>query len=145
MRSIETLVKLYPNLTGQEIMEIQAQDRLKDEKEYEETYKEAISLMRDINTNGAYYRGSFGLNQYFYYKYTNAQIEGGVLWCDFEGIIVFMEKDEDYPSSITIKKDLFKRLASDEVNKYERITPEEFNELKDYYSKSIPKFWEPIR
>jgi hypothetical protein len=35
MRSIETLVREYPDKTGRELFEIQEQDKLKDQKKFE--------------------------------------------------------------------------------------------------------------
>lgn len=35
MRSLEYLIQLFPEKTGKEILEIQAQDKIDDEKEYQ--------------------------------------------------------------------------------------------------------------
>ena len=89
MRSIETLVRTYPNLTGSDIIKLQEQDKIADEKAYQKTNKRKLAYIEDINTNGGYYVGRFGVDQRYIYNVTKMWLEGDVIYMDVEKIIVF--------------------------------------------------------
>ena len=67
MRSIEYLIQLFPDKTGKELLEIQAQDKKKDEEEYQNKNKENLAIIKDIKENGGFYKGAFGTEQYYMY------------------------------------------------------------------------------
>lgn len=137
MRSIEYLIQLFPDKTGKQILEFQERDKLQDEKEFNQRHSEELSLIEDLNNNGGYYKGHFGLDQCFYYSFSNLRLEANVTFCDVEKLVAF----NNYSFSIEFRKDTYKRLDTFGINIYERVTKEEFDKAVDYYKASFGLFW----
>lgn len=151
MRSIETLVRTYPDKTGTEILEMIEQDKVADEKAYQKANKEKLAYIKDINANGGYYMGRFGIDQRYIYNITKMWLEGNEIYMDVEKIIVFLNL-ESKPNQVTNPNEgsVEKRIKS--LQKYstylleemcERVTVKEWNEVNNYLI-GIAKFWKDI-
>lgn len=144
MRSIEALVREYPELTGTEILEIQRKDKEADEFEYQERNKKRIELVEDLTKNGAYYRGRFGSDQYFYYNFFNVVLEDDVIYCDCENLTLFsgegIQSVTDW-YQVEIRTETYKKLENYGINVYERVTKKEWDEVTEYFTSSPKKFW----
>jgi hypothetical protein len=136
MRSIEALVREFPNLKGHEILALQEEDKRKDEEEYQKIHQKELDWIEDINKNGGYFRGRFGMSQHFYYNVTNARMSSGALVCDVEEIVVF------FRDNIIIEKkaDKFVRMDTYGFNAYQRISQKEWDNLNSYLH-NIKQFW----
>ena len=105
MRSLELLAKNYPDKTGSELLAMQEADKkagiLAREKEHEAN----IKFIKDINTNGGYYIGRFGLERYMYSFHNLSLSEDGFIDC-YVHVLTFVY-DENKPSLLhcTIKDD----------------------------------------
>ena len=119
------------------------------EKEYQKENESKLKWIEDINTNGGYFRGRFGMDQRFFYKVTNCLLEtSGEIRCDVEKIVVFMGKDRSVvpDGSIHIEKKTSEYTDADKYgfNIYERVTEKEWNEVLTYLE-GIEKFWADIK
>ncbi len=143
MRSIEYLLQLYPEKTGKEILEIQQQDKLEDEKEYERYNAEKIALVKELTANGAYYRGRFGEDQYFYYRFFDLVMDGDTIMCSVEEIVCFYNEKYDMSASVNIERKTkqFKRFENFGVEIYERITEVEWNTLNSHLESTFSIYW----
>lgn len=137
MRSIENLVRTYPTKTGVEILKIQEQEKLVDEKRFELQNKSKLLFINDVNKNGGYYKGTFGLNQYFYYKFTNLRIQDNRIYCDVEKIVCFSGDEINVEKRFTEWQDLDKYG----IEMYERVNEIEYNKISKYLDELFPKFW----
>ena len=145
MRSIETLVREFPEKTGSQILDIQEADKLIDEKNYQEENKEKLKWIEDINTNGGFFRGRFGSDQRFYYKVTNCLLEScGSVYCDVEKIVVFLGKDKNDRLNIERRMSSYTNADTYGFNVYERVTEKEWNEVNTYLE-GVEKFWSELK
>ena len=151
MRSIETIVRDCPHLTGKQILEVQAQEKLDDQKEFEKRNKKKLEFIEDINVNGGYYRGRFGLDQYWFYHVFNLQMEtDGRIVMDVEKIVLFFNDSDDTrqvtkPNEISLERriDTYCDLEQYGLDNRERITVKEWDEVNEYLNK-INQFWKMI-
>lgn len=146
MRTIECLAHQYPDKTARELFEIQEQDKIKDQEEYEKLHQKQINFVNDVKENGGYYRGIFGLDQRFMYKITDIHIDDkGTIYVDVESIVIFL----DHSQSVNKKSDFrfeknsehYKNADTYAFNIYDRVTEKEWNELNTYLE-GVAKFWE---
>lgn len=140
MRSIETLVKEYPDKTGAEILEIQSQDRQEDDKNFMKLHSEKLETIERINKASSYYRGSFGLTQYFYYSFSNARLIDSEIIVDVETILCF---DDDTKDTISFNK---KFKTDEKLDRYgleylEEITKEKYQMLVNHLKQTVHYFW----
>lgn len=140
MRALEYLIRLYPNKTGKEILEIQAQDKLKDEELYQSANREKLSLIEDINTNGGYYRGVFGLTQRFYYSFSNLRLTEGKIYCDVIRLTCFFENTGAI-LNCEIREESWKEFENYGVSIYEKVTKEDFDKAVSYFTNSKDLLW----
>lgn len=147
MRSIDYLVQLFPDKTGKELLEIQKQDKINDEKEFKRLNKKKLSIIKDITENGGYFKGSFGLEQYYMYKITKIELIKEVIYCDCEKIVIF--DSQNIKNGLLGENKLSCEIDIDNTIKYEnnfsicdRITETEYNNLKNYLFGTVPKFFE---
>lgn len=140
MRSIELLAREYPNKTGAELFEIQEQDKIADEKKFRKIHAKQLKLIDDINTNGGFYKGTFGLNQYFYYSFSNLRLESGKIYCDVQHLVAF----DTERMSVELKNDIWKEFENYGASAYEKITKEEFDKAVDYYKAAFGLLWKYI-
>lgn len=152
MRSIETLVRTYPNLSGSDIIKLQEQDKIADEKAYQKANKKKLEYIDDINVNGGYYMGRFGIDQRYIYNITKMWLEGGEIYMDVEKIIVFLNM-EGKSNQVTNPNEgsIEKRIKS--LQRYstylleemcERVSVKEWDEVNNYLI-GIAKFWKDIK
>jgi len=145
MRTIETLARQYPDKTGKELLEIQQQDKIEDQKEFEELHQKKINFVNDIKKNGGYFKGTFGLDQRFMYHITDIRLdEKGKVYVDVENITIFLGhnrgvvKENDF--SFEKRTDRYKDASTYGFGHYERIDEKEWNELIEYI-RGVDKFW----
>ena len=146
MRHITELINQFPNKTGKELLEIQAQDKLDDEKEFKRLNKKKLSIIKDITDNGRYFKGAFGMEQYYMYKITKIELVGETLYCDYEQIVLF--DSQNIKKGILGENRLNFELKTNSLIEYERnfsfcdrATETEYNELKNYLLGVVPKFF----
>jgi hypothetical protein len=147
MRSIEYLIQLFPDKTGKELLAIQKQDKLDDEKKFQESRKKELAIIEDYNKNGAYFKGRFGLDQRYYYKVTNVRFVGDKLYCDVEKIVVFLgEKGDVCQDRINIERS-FKEHEDFDTYYFQgctRVTKEDYDKVNNYLL-DVAQFWEDIK
>lgn len=138
MRSLDCLVRAFPDKTGKELLEIQNQDKIDDEKEYQKLHREKIEAINDLNNNGGYFRGSFGLNREYMYKITNAELSRGEIVFDVEKILV-IEMDGE----LHINRDINRCQQYSRYSLFstcERVTEKEWNGACKYIE-NFKKSW----
>jgi hypothetical protein len=146
MRSIEYLAQLFPEKTGKELFEIQVEDKRQDELKYQEANKECLAIVDDIKTNGGYFKGAFGTEQYYMYKVTNIEFDGKQVYCVCDEIVLFDSQNIDRGvlkrDSINFEIQTEKYIKFDDITLMSiRIKEEEYNELKNYLFGVVPKFF----
>ena len=130
MRTIECLAHEYPDKTARELFEIQEQDKIKDQEEYERLHQKQINFVNDVKENGGYYRGTFGLDQRFMYKITDIHIDdNGAVYVDVESIVIFLDNDKDNNFRFEKNSEHYKDADTYAFNIYDRVTEKEWNEL----------------
>ena len=141
MRSIETLVRQYPDKTGEEILKIQIQDQEEDRKEFEKLHFEKLKIIAKINDSDVSYRGSFGLNQYYYYSFSNAKLIYDEIIVDVETILYH---DDDSGKEINFQKkfDTYQKLHRYGFESLEEVPREKYERLVDYLKSSLTSFWD---
>jgi hypothetical protein len=142
MRSIEYLLQLYPEKTGKEILQIQQQDKLEDEKEYERYNASKIALVKELTANGAYYRGRFGQDQYFYYRFFNLVMDGDTIMCSVEQVTCFFNQRLKH-KTINIDRAVsdYKKFENFGIEICERITKEEWDAVNNHLEVTFSKYW----
>lgn len=145
MRSIETLVHEFPQKTCAEIVIIQQMDKKYDAEQYELRHKKELELAKTLNTNG-YFRGSFGLDQRYYYHFYNVSIlNNGEMVCDIDKIVVLLNDKEDselFKDCFTIKRE---KRGCQKLDRYyssdlKQVTNNEWNDIIKY-AQGISEFW----
>lgn len=151
MRSIEYLVSLFPEKTGLELLEIQKQDKLDDEKKFNKLNKKKLDFINDINTNGGYYYGRFGVDQYYFYRVFNMILDNNEIYTDVETLVVFINQ-EGIKHQVTGKGDVnlerriktYQKCSEYDLDERFRVSIKEWNEVNEYVN-NITKFWENIK
>ncbi|MCK4500363.1 hypothetical protein KAU11_07690 [Candidatus Babeliales bacterium] len=142
MRTIETLVRNYPNKTGNEILEIQTLEIKADLKEFNKNHADKLKYINDINTNGGYYKGSFGLNEYYYYNVSNLHMgSGNKVVMDADKIIIFTDP-EMHIRRTHITNEYADRYGLDSLT---RITKKEWDNLNKHLDNIVPRFWPELK
>jgi hypothetical protein len=140
MRTIEALAIQFPDKTGKELMEIQQQDRLKEEQESLEYDKEKAALIKDLNENGAYYRQRLLQNHYAYDHFTNLRIgDSGRIHCDSDTVLCVKRREGGFFFERTIAQNVEMSHYGIDVIK-ERITKEEWERFIAYIENTFT-FW----
>lgn len=149
MRSLDYLVQLYPNKTGKELLEIQKQDKLEDEKETQEFLKEKLEFAKDINDNGGYFKGTFGLNQYYYYNVSGVNVEeSGHVYATVEKIVMFDFDSGQHPRrEFNIEKRIseYEDLSRYALDSLQRVTKEDYEKVDKYFKSAVDLFWTRIK
>lgn len=148
MRSIEYLVQLYPDKTGKELLEIQKQEKLEDEKKFQKANKKKLDFINDINTNGGYFKGTFGLEQYYYYRVFDCQMDGTEMYGSVESVVLHVgrERGVTRPGEISFERrtKTFQKLENYALTTRElceRVTVKEWNAVNEYVDSMAGKFW----
>lgn len=149
MRSIEYLVLSYPNKTCKEILAIQAKEKLQDQKVFEKHNKKVLAFIKDINTNGGFYRGRFGLDQHYYYNVRNLVMdELGKVHMNVDSIVLFCNND-GHKNTVTRAGEMhferktkeYAELSTYDLDSRERVTAKEWNEINAYIDAMSKLFW----
>lgn len=139
MRSLDYLIQLFPDKTGKELLEIRNQDKQEDADEFKKIHANKLAIIEDINTNGGFYKGKFGLDQHFYYSFSNMHLIKDNIYCDVNEVVAFFELVNN-KTSIENRKQALQSFENYGVNMYERVTKEEFDKAVAYLE-SFKDFW----
>jgi len=148
MRSLEYLMQCYPDKTAKEILAIQADEKLADQKADEKRNAKVLAFMKDLNENGGYYRGKFGLDQHYYYKITNLRMCGNEVIMDAESVVLFCNNDGHTntvckPNEIRLERKSKEMavLSQYGLDDRERVTVKEWNAVNEYLDAMQKLFW----
>lgn len=148
MRALEYLMSLFPEKTAREILEIQAKEKAADEFAEKKRNAKILAFIDDINTNGGYYRGRFGLDQHYYYKVRNLRMSGNEVMMEVDKIVLFCNNDYHQntvckPFEIHIDREYEKSglLSQYGLDNRERVTVKEWNEVNAYLDAMSKLFW----
>jgi hypothetical protein len=137
----------YPNKTEKEILTIQKQDKLADQIKSDLRNEKALAYIKDINTNGGYYRGKFGLDQYYYYNIFNLRLEFGKVMIDCDCITLFCNTTEK-TNLVTKQGEIHLERRSEQykeldnfINDEERVTAHEWDAIVNYINAMEKLFW----
>lgn len=151
MRSIEYLVQLYPDKTGKELLEIQEKEKLEDEKKFQRANKRKLDFIADINKNGGYFKGTFGLEQYYFYRVFDCIMDNTEMYGSVESVILHVGHKHGVTAegeiSFERRTKTFQKLenyALDTRELCERVTVKEWNEVNEYVNSMAGKFWKLI-
>ena len=137
-RSISTILMQNLKLTGIEILALHDRDLIFDKSQERKRNSKKLALIKDYNENGAYFKGTFGRNQYYYRKLTELELsERGDIECVHESIVGFLDSD----TKIERRTDTYCRFESIGSENLERITKEEYNKLSDHLDNIFSSFW----
>ena len=153
MRDINYLIQLFPDKTGKELLAIQAQDKLDDQKEFDELNKEKLAYIKDLNENGGYFCGRFGIDQHYYYHVYNLVMDNkGRITMDVDKVVLFYNDSKDThqvtrPNEIRMERRI---KEYQEFDKYgleheKRVTKKEWDAVNDYLNKMSELFWGHIK
>jgi hypothetical protein len=153
MRSIELLVREYPYLTGREILETQEQEKLKDQRAYEKRNKKKLAFIKDINENGGFYRGRFGVDQHYYYRIFDLKMEtNGEVYMQVESIVLFFNDTNDThqvtkPNEVHLERRLrtYEKLDQFGLQQEQRVTAHEWDAVVNYINAMSQLFWGDIK
>jgi hypothetical protein len=143
MRSLDLLVRSYPNKTAAEILQIMEEERQVAQQQFENTNKANIDWMNEININGGYFKGRFGLYQRFYYKVTDVTMEGKELFGTVSKVVVFLGGSILHEPKIEVCTKTFQKLENYGFGMYTRTTKMDWDEV-DQYIRNIEKFWKDL-
>lgn len=148
MKSLEYLLQLHPDKTAKEILAIQAKEKADDDKQQKLFYKKQLDFIKDLNSNGGYYKGRFGADQRFYYKITNVTFAAGNIYADVEKIVVFLgvKNGSVQKGDIHIEKTtkIYQNLQTYDLDNNHRTTKTDYEKLCKYLE-DIAKFWKDIK
>jgi hypothetical protein len=153
MRALETIMREYPDATARVIFAMQEQDKLEDEKEFQERNAKTLAFMADLNANGGYYRGRFGLDQHYFYRVFDLVMEeDGRVMMKVETLVMFYNPTQDRnhvskPGEIGIERRLkdYERLDQYGLQNRERVTVKEWDEVNAYLNAMSKMFWGHIK
>lgn len=142
-------MQLHPDKTAKQILAIQAKEKAADLKAENKRNAKVLAFMADLNTNGGYYRGRFGLDQHYYYKITNLRMVGNEVMLDAESIVLFCNHDGHTntvckPNEIRLERKVKEMgvLSQYCLDSRERVTVKEWDEICAYLDAMSGLFWE---
>lgn len=91
MDTLETLAVKYPNKTGAELLGLLQDQKDKIEAKRKKQYGSFKNKANKLNSKPTYYKGSFGTNQYYFYKIIKADYRIGEeeIYCTIDKIVIF--------------------------------------------------------
>ena len=143
MRSLDFLVRTYPNKTCAEILQIMEEERQVELQQFEKRNRANIEWMNEININGGYFKGRFGLDQRFYYKVTDVSMEGEQLFGTVTKVVVYLGGSIVQEPKIEVCTKTFQKLENYGFGMYTRTTKYDWDEVNQYI-KNIEKFWKDL-
>ena len=106
-----------------------------------------MAYIKDINTNGGYYRGKFGFDQYYYYRIFNLYLECETIMMSVETVRLFTNTT-DFKNLVTKQGEMSLERKTEQykeldnfINDEERVTVKEWNELNHYINAMEKMFW----
>ena len=149
MRSLELLMREYPNKTAKQILAIQKQDELADQIAYDLRNEKKLAYIKDINTNGGFYRGRFGLDQHYYYRIFDLKMDtSGEVVMQVESIVLFINNTDDTrqvtrPNEMHLERRLrtYERLDQFGLEQEKRVTAHEWDAVVNYINAMSQLFW----
>jgi len=144
MRSLELLLRDYPEKTGKEILQIQEQEKQEAKKEQQKRDKKQIAFVNDLNQNGGYFKGCFGTTQYYMYNITDVSLIEGKLYANVERITCFYARDLKHSKDMLdfkIEEKEYECLYNYSLQNENRITKEDYLKLYNVLDIVIPSFW----
>lgn len=150
-RSIDYLVKLYPDKTGKEIQEIHNNELNEDAKEREFLNIKYQEIAKKLNDKG-YFKGNFGINQYYYYHFTNISYDNVLGFVgNVEKIIIFYSigLNEKHRNSDLlnirieeINNQIMMNYGLDSLDSlYKETTKEEYELVKGQLTSIVPTYF----
>lgn len=132
MYSFKDLLKLNPTLTGKEIYELHLKEKQDEENRINILYEKHIKFIDNLNKNGAYFKGKFG-KQTFFYNITNIVFNktSNYTTCNLESITIH----NNFTDKLNIdwrNKERMKDFTTLAVECYERIPKEEWDYVANY-------------
>ena len=111
---------------------------------FEKANESKLLLIKDINQNGGYYKGRFGSDQRFFYRFYDLTLENNIIYCSVETVVVFLGEKNGVvrDNEIRIEKRIenYKVLENYGISMYTRINNIEFDSLVNYLN-AVSKFW----
>jgi len=120
-------------------MKIQADDKKLDAEEFENRNRAKLDLINDINTNGGFYRGRFGMDQRFYYSFKNLQLMSTAIYCDVTTLVTFYQ--DNGTIHIEYREETFKAFENYGVEIYEKITKSDFDKAYELLQGFKNQLW----
>lgn len=153
MRSIEFLIQCYPDKTGKEILAIQEQDILEDQLAYEKRNAKKLAFIKDINENGGYYRGRFGLDQHYFYRIFDLKMEtNGEIIMKVESLVLFCNDTDEKnhvtrPHEVHLERRIkgYEKLDQYALENKKRVTKADWDAVNDYVNQMSKLFWGDIK
>ena len=146
VRTIETIVRTYPEMTAKEVLELHNSDVKEHDEWLISKDQEKHDLVKDINENGAYYRGKFGNSQHYYYNILNAKYLNGDIIIDVESLVIFDRSLDPSASnsnefSLERKKDEYKKYDTYGFQFEDKINKEAWDKVNEYVNNITQLFW----
>lgn len=144
MKSLEGLIREYPNKTGKEILEIQKQEEKEEQDRINKRFKTLIDTINDYNENGGYYRGKFGTDQYYYYYFHDFIIDknGKGVYSGNVDTIVLFTKDSIGNFSVKLETNKYVHdLSLYGLSNEERVTKKEWDDIINHLDNINKLFW----
>ena len=145
-RTLDDLARNYPEKTGAELLEMQVQDVADEKKEYEKRNKKTLAMIEDYNKNGAYFKGTFGQDQYYMYNCTNFKMcDRGNVTMNVDSLTIFnCDNKKENTFHLELRTERFENMDRFGLHMTERITKKEWDEAMEYMHGFRPKFWKKI-
>jgi hypothetical protein len=116
-------------------------DKAKERKRIEKRHKDKLELIEDINENGGFYMGQFGLDQYFYYSFFNLRLMENKIICDVESIVIFDRPELHIERRVSTHKNLDQYA----ISIYNRIEEDQYLKLSEYLDQAAKVFFKGIK
>lgn len=149
MRSLEYLAQLYPNKKAKELLAIQAEEKAAEQERQDKAHAKQIEFAKDLNDNGGFFKGVFGLDQHYYYNITNVSVtDRGELIGDVEKIVIFLGADRSVvrkgEMSFEVKKKEYECLDNYGLYLTVRTDKKDYDECLVYLN-GVAKFFDGVR
>ena len=149
IRTIECIVRDHPELTGKEVLALHEQDKKEHEEYLIKKHQDKHDWLTDINTNGGYFRGTFGLCQRYYYKVSNVQLDEntGRFWGSVEKLLAFHDDGSGRGTmkngkfQVELMKDEYTELTDYHLSLEDRVTKEDWDKVITYMNAMTELFW----